>query len=120
MLRRTREEIPHAVEVAVARDRPREDGLIEVRAQIWAETESQKGILIGKGGRMIREIGTAARKELERELGAQGLPRSQGPRARAAGAATRACSTGSGSTSAYDCADGATPCASTSEASSRA
>ena len=42
-----------------------------MRAQIWAETESQKAILIGKGGRMIREIGTAARKELERELGAQ-------------------------------------------------
>jgi len=33
------------------------------------ETDSQKGILIGKGGRMIRTIGTAARKELERELG---------------------------------------------------
>jgi GTP-binding protein Era len=47
----------------------REDGLIEIRAQIWAETESQKSILIGKGGRMVREIGTAARKELERELG---------------------------------------------------
>ena len=44
---------------------------IEVRAQIWAETESQKGILIGKGGRMVRDIGTAARKELERELGTQ-------------------------------------------------
>jgi GTP-binding protein Era len=33
------------------------------------ETESQKGILVGKGGRMIREVGTAARKELERDLG---------------------------------------------------
>ena len=49
----------------------REDGLVEVRAQIWAETDSQKSILIGKGGRMVREIGTAARKELERELGAR-------------------------------------------------
>src|SRR5215203_6515887 len=45
--------------------------LVEVRAQIWAETESQKGILIGEGGRMVREIGTAARRELERELGAR-------------------------------------------------
>ena len=71
VLRRTREELPHAVEVAVEELVEREDGLIEVRAQVWAETESQKAILIGKGGRMIRDIGTAARKELERELGAR-------------------------------------------------
>ncbi len=70
-LRRTREEIPHAVEVAVEGvERRADDGLIEVRAQIWVETQSQKGILVGKGGRMVREIGTAARKELERDLGA--------------------------------------------------
>jgi len=71
VLRRTREELPHAVEVAVQEVAEREDGLIEVRAQIWAETESQKGILIGKGGRMVRDIGAAARRELERELGAK-------------------------------------------------
>ena len=71
VLRRTREELPHAVEVAVGEVSEREDGLIEVRAQIWAETDSQKSILIGKGGRMVREVGTAARKELERELGAK-------------------------------------------------
>jgi GTP-binding protein Era len=69
VLRRTREELPHAVEVAVEEVEERDDGLIEVGAQIWAETESQKSILIGKGGRMVREIGTGARKELERELG---------------------------------------------------
>jgi GTP-binding protein Era len=71
VLRRTREELPHAVEVAVDELSERDDGLVEIRAQIWAETESQKAILIGKGGRMVREIGTAARKELERELGAK-------------------------------------------------
>ena len=71
VLRRTREELPHAVEVAVEEVSEREDGLIEVRAQVWAETDSQKSILIGKGGRMIRDVGTAARKELERELGAK-------------------------------------------------
>ena len=71
VLRRTREELPHAVEVAVEELVEREDGLVEVRAQVWAETDSQKAILIGKGGRMIRDIGTAARKELERELGAR-------------------------------------------------
>lgn len=71
VLRRTREELPHAVEVSLEEVAPRDDGIVEVIAQVWAETDSQKGILIGKGGRMIRDIGTAARKELERELGAK-------------------------------------------------
>jgi GTP-binding protein Era len=71
VLRRTRDELPHAVEVQVEDVGRREDGVVEVRAQIWAETESQKGILIGSGGSKIKEIGTAARTELERELGAQ-------------------------------------------------
>ncbi len=74
VLSRTREEVPHAVEVVVDEVRRRqqaEGDLVEVRAQIWVETQSQKGILVGKGGRMVREIGTAARRELERELGAQ-------------------------------------------------
>jgi GTP-binding protein Era len=69
VLRRTRDELPHAVEVQVDEVAYREDGVVEVRAQIWAETDSQKGILIGAGGRKIKEIGTGARTELERELG---------------------------------------------------
>ena len=71
VLRRTRDELPHAVEVQVSEVAHREDGVIEVHAHIWAETESQKGILIGAGGSKIKEIGTAAREELERELGAR-------------------------------------------------
>ena len=71
VLRRTRDELPHAVEVQVDEVAHREDGVVEVRAHIWAETDSQKGILIGSGGRKIKEIGTAARTELERELGAR-------------------------------------------------
>ncbi len=71
VLRRTREEVPHAVEVALEEARRRDDGLFEVRAQVWVETESQKGILIGRGGGMVKEIGSAARAELERELGAR-------------------------------------------------
>jgi GTP-binding protein Era len=71
VLRRTRDELPHAVEVQVSEVAHREDGVIEVQAHVWAETESQKGILIGGGGRKIKEIGTAARTELERELGGQ-------------------------------------------------
>lgn len=68
VLRRTRDELPHAVEVAIEEMESRPDGLTTIRAQVWAETESQKAILVGKGGSKVREIGTAARAELEREL----------------------------------------------------
>ncbi|MFT3865395.1 MAG: GTPase Era [Solirubrobacterales bacterium] len=71
VLNRTRQEIPHSVEVVVSAVEPREDGLVTVVAEIWAETESQKGILIGRGGAKIGEIGMASRRSLERELGAQ-------------------------------------------------
>jgi len=71
VLRRTREEIPHAVEVQVESVEARDDGIVDVKADVWAESQSQKAILIGKGGRMVREIGTAARRELERELDAR-------------------------------------------------
>ncbi len=71
VLNRTREEIPHAVEVEVTGVEHREDGLVAVRADIWAESESQKGILIGKGGAKVGEIGAAARRSLEAELEAK-------------------------------------------------
>jgi len=71
VLRRTFQEVPHSVAVELEDlERPRDD-LVVVRARVLVETESQKGILIGRGGRMVRAIGTAARRELERELGAQ-------------------------------------------------
>jgi GTPase len=68
VLARTREELPHAVEVQVD-EIEHDQGLVRVRAYVWTETESQKGIVIGAGGRMIKAIGTAARRELERRLG---------------------------------------------------
>jgi GTP-binding protein Era len=71
VLNRTRQEIPHSVEISVQEVEPREDGLVLVHAEVWAETESQKRILIGKGGAKIGEIGTAARRSLEAELGAR-------------------------------------------------
>lgn len=71
VLNRTRQEIPHSVEVSVQEVEPREDGLVLVVAEIWAETESQKRILIGKGGTKIGEIGTGARRSLEAELGSR-------------------------------------------------
>ncbi len=67
-IRRIFQELPHAVEVIVEEiEHPRE-GLVRVRALLWVETESQKGIVVGAGGRMIKAIGSAARKEIEREL----------------------------------------------------
>jgi GTP-binding protein Era len=71
VLNRTRQEIPHSVEVSVLEVEPREDGLVTVRAEIWAETESQKGILIGRSGVKIGEIGSGARRSLEGELGSK-------------------------------------------------
>jgi GTP-binding protein Era len=68
ILRRTFQEVPHAVEVVVDEVEDERDDLTVVHAKVWVEADSQKGILIGAGGRMIRAIGTAARKELEREL----------------------------------------------------
>jgi GTP-binding protein Era len=67
-LRRTHDELPHSVEVLVEELDERED-LTTVRALLWVETESQKRILVGKGGSMIRGIGTAARLEMEEMLG---------------------------------------------------
>jgi GTPase len=68
VLRRTFQEVPHSVEVKVDEIDHRADVTV-VRALAWVEAESQKGILIGAGGRMIKAVGTAARRELERELG---------------------------------------------------
>jgi GTPase len=68
VIRRTFQEVPHAVEVVIEEiARPRPD-LTRCRVLIWVESESQKGIVIGAKGRMIKAIGSAARKELEREL----------------------------------------------------
>src|SRR5215469_987141 len=66
----TREEVPHAVAVLV--DNFEEgDKLLKIRATIYVEREGQKGIMIGRGGAKMKEIGTAARKELEEILGAK-------------------------------------------------
>ncbi|HMH48214.1 MAG TPA: GTPase Era [Solirubrobacteraceae bacterium] len=71
VIKRTFQELPHAVEVVVEEIEWPREGLARVRALIWVESASQKGILIGAHGRMIKAIGTAARREIERELGCQ-------------------------------------------------
>jgi len=67
----TRDEVPHSVAVIIEDIKPREnrDDLVDVEAVIYVERESQKGIVVGKGGRMIKEIGTRARQEIEPLLG---------------------------------------------------
>ena len=64
----TRQEVPHAAAVIVD-DWEESEKVVKIRATICVEREGQKGIVIGRGGSMIKEIGTAARKELEELLG---------------------------------------------------
>jgi GTPase len=71
ILRRTRHELPHSVEVEIEEMTERDDGLLLIEANAWVETESQKMILIGKGGRMVRDVGTSARAEIEALEGRQ-------------------------------------------------
>lgn len=72
-LQLTREEVPHSVAVLIEEIKPREekDDLVDIEAVIYVERESQKGILVGKGGRMVKEIGSRARQEIEPLLGNQ-------------------------------------------------
>lgn len=71
VIRRTFQEVPHAAEVVVEEVESVREGLTRVRALIWVESDSQKGILIGAHGRMIKAIGIAARRELQRALDSQ-------------------------------------------------
>jgi GTP-binding protein Era len=68
ILRMTREEIPYTTGVVIESFKE-EEGLVRIEATIFAERESQKGILIGKGGGMLKEVGTAARRQIEDFLG---------------------------------------------------
>ena len=71
ILARTRQEVPHAVEVQVDEIEHQRPDLVRIEAVVLTETESQKGILIGSGGAMIKSIGVAARRAIERDLGTQ-------------------------------------------------
>jgi GTP-binding protein Era len=65
-----REEVPHSIAVVVEeRERDPATGFESLSCTVYVERESQKGIVIGKGGRTLKEIGTAARQELERLVG---------------------------------------------------
>ena len=66
-----RQEVPHAVGVLCDSLQWRDEDHASIKATIFVERDSQKGILVGKGGSMIKRIGTQARKEIEQWLGAQ-------------------------------------------------
>jgi len=67
----TREEVPHSVAVVVEEMQMRSNQVLYLAAVVYVERDSQKGILIGKGGRMLKEIGRLARQELEVIFGNQ-------------------------------------------------
>lgn len=69
VLRRTRQEVPHAVEVRVEEVGRRDDGVLVVSAFVLVESESQKAIVVGRGGSMVKSVGVAARREIERLTG---------------------------------------------------
>ena len=69
MLRYTYQEVPHAAAVLIEDYNERDNGTHYIAARIWIERESQKPIVIGKQGRRLKQIGTAARAELERFIG---------------------------------------------------
>lgn len=66
-----RDELPHSLAVVIDEVIPREgrDDLIDVHALLYVERDSQKGIVIGKGGARLREVGTVARGQIEKLLG---------------------------------------------------
>jgi GTP-binding protein Era len=68
----TREEIPHSVAIVIEHMNKRDEkDIVDIGATIWIEKDSQKGILIGKSGDMLKKIGSMARHEIESVLGSQ-------------------------------------------------
>ena len=67
-LRLLDDEIPHGVAVTIEKMQERKNGIMDIEATIICERESHKGIIIGKGGSMLKRIGSAARRELEKML----------------------------------------------------
>jgi len=71
ILKLTRFEVPHSVAVVVEDMYEQNNGVIQIDATIYAEKDSQKKILIGEGGSMLKNIGRQARQEIEKRLGAK-------------------------------------------------
>ncbi|MBQ9442749.1 MAG: GTPase Era [Lachnospiraceae bacterium] len=70
VLRNLKDEVPHGVAVNIVSFKEREDGLIDIEADIVCDKDSHKGIIIGKGGAMLKRIGTDSRRDIEELLDA--------------------------------------------------
>jgi GTP-binding protein Era len=71
ILHLTREEVPHSIAVAIEDMRVEENGLVRISAVIYVERDSQKGIIIGKQGALLKEVGKRARHDIESLLGSK-------------------------------------------------
>ena len=70
-LRMMSDEIPHGIAVTIEKMTERDNGIFDIEATIICERESHKGIIIGKGGSMLKRIGTSARIEIENLMDAK-------------------------------------------------
>ncbi|AIQ65010.1 GTPase Era [compost metagenome] len=71
ILHLTREEVPHSIAVAIEDMRAESNGVVHISAVIFVERDSQKGIIIGKQGAMLKEVGRRARTDIENLLGSK-------------------------------------------------
>lgn len=71
ILQLTREEVPHSIAVTIEDMRAQDNGVVRLSAVIYVERDSQKGIVIGKGGALLKQVGQLARQDIERLLGSQ-------------------------------------------------
>lgn len=69
LLARTRDELPHSIAVTTEEMEERDDGIVELQVRVYVERESQKGIVIGRGGEVLKAVGTEAREEIETLFG---------------------------------------------------
>jgi len=71
ILQMTREEVPHSIAVTIEAMKVQENGVVQIGAVIFVERDSQKGIIIGKQGAMLKEVGKRARRDIEALLGSK-------------------------------------------------
>ena len=69
LLRLLDKEVPHGVAVSIEKMKERENGIIDIDATIFCERDTHKGIIIGKGGAMLKRVGTYARADMEQFFG---------------------------------------------------
>jgi GTP-binding protein Era len=71
ILHLTHDEVPHSIAVIIEQMKTREDGIVDIAAAIFVERDSQKGIVIGKKGALLKQVGEQARHDIERLLGSK-------------------------------------------------